>query len=251
MKKAVAANEVPKCHTCNGLVKPDIVFFGEALPSDFILNRTLPAAADLLIIMGTSLTVQPFASLAWLCKEETPRVLINLTRAGNIGSRPDDVVFLGDCDEGVRKLAEELGWLDELEALWAETAPAGAEPKETEQVEPPAPRDRDQRLHDEVERLAEEVEQALHVSTTHDKNLREELREEQDKAQRQEIEKAVKDEKELGPAGETTLRIPVHDENDGAAGQTPQSDVANEGSKSDSQDKGVENKDAKDPPSNL
>ena len=47
-----------------GLVKPDIVFFGESLPERFFqyMNRDF-SQADLLIVMGTSLTVQPFASL--------------------------------------------------------------------------------------------------------------------------------------------------------------------------------------------
>ena len=47
-----------------GLVKPDIVFFGEQLPERF--RRLVPAdfdACDLLLVMGTSLQVQPFASL--------------------------------------------------------------------------------------------------------------------------------------------------------------------------------------------
>ena len=47
-----------------GLVKPDIVFFGEALPPRFseMLRQDMPRC-DLLIVMGTSLAVQPFASL--------------------------------------------------------------------------------------------------------------------------------------------------------------------------------------------
>jgi NAD-dependent SIR2 family protein deacetylase len=45
-------------------VKPDIVFFGESLPDRFweAAESDIPAA-DLLIVMGTSLVVQPFASL--------------------------------------------------------------------------------------------------------------------------------------------------------------------------------------------
>ena len=48
-----------------GLVKPDIVFFGEQLPPRFFrqLQTDLPRC-DLLIVMGTSLAVQPFASRA-------------------------------------------------------------------------------------------------------------------------------------------------------------------------------------------
>ena len=45
-------------------MKPDIVFFGESLPDRFweAAETDFPAA-DLLIVMGTSLVVQPFASL--------------------------------------------------------------------------------------------------------------------------------------------------------------------------------------------
>lgn len=47
-----------------GLVKPDIVFFGESLPARFFQYMPTDfSKADLLIVMGTSLTVQPFASL--------------------------------------------------------------------------------------------------------------------------------------------------------------------------------------------
>lgn len=49
--------EVPKCPTCTGVVKPDIVFFGEELPRHFLKYLTDFPLADLLIIMGTSLEV--------------------------------------------------------------------------------------------------------------------------------------------------------------------------------------------------
>ncbi len=61
---AIFDNSIPTCDSCNSLVKPDIVFFGEALPDRFhrLASRDLPEC-DLLIIMGTSLTVHPFAGL--------------------------------------------------------------------------------------------------------------------------------------------------------------------------------------------
>ena len=73
MKSSISKREVPHCLTpeCDGLVKPDIVFFGEALPEDFHKNRMLPSSADLCIVMGTSLMVQPFASLPSFCSEGT------------------------------------------------------------------------------------------------------------------------------------------------------------------------------------
>ncbi|KAL1956591.1 hypothetical protein VTO42DRAFT_7002 [Malbranchea cinnamomea] len=181
MKEKINANEIPLCLECMGLVKPDIVFFGEALPSDFFLNRTLPATADLCIIMGTSLTVQPFASLPSLCRPDIPRVLINLELAGDVGSRLDDVLILGECDAGVTKLAEALGWKEDLEALWAQTAPATANPKDSEK-RAVSPQNLDERLHAEIEKLTEEVDQVLHISRKHDETLREKLKAQTGKA---------------------------------------------------------------------
>ena len=44
--------------SCGGIVKPDIVFFGEALPKRFFQYFFDFPRADLLIVMGTSLEVQ-------------------------------------------------------------------------------------------------------------------------------------------------------------------------------------------------
>lgn len=93
-------------------------------------------SADLLIVMGTSLTVQPFASLAGMVADSCPRILINLDRVGDFGSRADDVVLLGKCDETVTALCKELGWEEELLRLWKTTETSVSkstddEPKET------------------------------------------------------------------------------------------------------------------------
>ncbi|KAH8661993.1 DHS-like NAD/FAD-binding domain-containing protein, partial [Xylariales sp. PMI_506] len=119
MREHVEKGEPPRCSAgCGGLVKPDIVFFGEQLPEAFFLNRTAPGDADLVLILGTSLSVQPFALLPSMASEGVPRVLFNKERVGDLGTRADDVVYLGDCDSGVRQLADELGWRDELEKSW-------------------------------------------------------------------------------------------------------------------------------------
>lgn len=163
MRTAVHSNTVPHCldTSCDGLVKPDIVFFGEQLPSSFFEARDLPAEADLAIVMGTSLSVHPFASLPQICRDRTPRVLINSEQVGDMGSRPDDVLMLEDCDSGVRKLAEACGWLEELEEIWAATAPAGALERADEQVEPPVKKSRDELLQDEIDKLTRDVEKTL------------------------------------------------------------------------------------------
>ncbi|XP_057243315.1 NAD-dependent protein deacetylase sirtuin-2 isoform X2 [Malurus melanocephalus] len=134
MRERIFSSLVPKCEKCQGLVKPDIVFFGENLPSRFFtLLQSDFEKVDLLIIMGTSLQVQPFASLISRVPTNTPRLLINKEKTGQSdplmslmgfgGMDFDsdkayrDVAWLGDCDSGCLALAELLGWKEELEEV--------------------------------------------------------------------------------------------------------------------------------------
>ncbi|KAK0668548.1 NAD-dependent protein deacetylase hst2-1 [Cercophora samala] len=166
MREFVSRGEVPRCEEegCGGLVKPDIVFFGEQLPKAFFDRKDMAEEADLVLVMGTSLQVHPFAGLVNLAEERVPRVLFNLERVGGMGSQADDVLVLGDCDEGVRKLADELGWREELEEKWRKLVGD----KEAERQLQGAKK-RVEALHDEVAKLAEEVDEVLHLGEKKEK----------------------------------------------------------------------------------
>ena len=57
------AGYVPRCR-CGGAYKPDITFFGESLPEEaFMRSQELAARADVMLVLGTSLTVFPAAGL--------------------------------------------------------------------------------------------------------------------------------------------------------------------------------------------
>lgn len=170
MQDAVRDKEPPHCMTCGGLVKPEIVFFGEQLPSSFIEARGVPAQGDLCIIMGTSLTVYPFAALPSLIPEGIPRVLINKEEAGSIGSRLDDVLLLGDCDEQVRKLAEACGWTTELDTLWKSV---GGTPSETTLASQAGRTD--ESVADELDALTAEIDNALAISEKHGQDTKDDL----------------------------------------------------------------------------
>ena len=53
---------IPKC-SCGGIIKPDVVLYGEQLPASFVVAMDYINKSDLLIVAGTSLTVEPAASL--------------------------------------------------------------------------------------------------------------------------------------------------------------------------------------------
>ena len=137
IKELIFKDEIPTCtkESCKGYVKPDIVFFGEGLPDRFF-NCMMSdfKKCDLLIIMGTSLAVQPFASLVDRVDDTCPRLLLNMEKVGEasdltrVGRREQglkfdapgayrDVAMLGACDDSCRTLADKLGWAGELESL--------------------------------------------------------------------------------------------------------------------------------------
>lgn len=69
-------HELPLCEKCGGLIKPDVVLYGEMLPNCFLDAQYCIQKADTLIVMGTSLLVQPASSLLDLFKGEN-LVIIN------------------------------------------------------------------------------------------------------------------------------------------------------------------------------
>ncbi|CAD7697655.1 unnamed protein product [Ostreobium quekettii] len=133
MKGDLEKGNVSKCSSCGAYAKPDIVFFGEALPPRFFMlaGSDMPKCS-LLIILGTSLVVHPFASLVDEVGSEVPRLLINNEIVGeSVGldfgaENYRDAKILGSCDDGVFQLAELLGWKEELDALIEEGAKEAA-----------------------------------------------------------------------------------------------------------------------------
>lgn len=73
---------VPRCQSCGGMIKPDVVLYEEALdPQNLDLAVYHISQADLLIVGGTSLVVYPAASLLNYF-EGRHLVLINKTATG-------------------------------------------------------------------------------------------------------------------------------------------------------------------------
>jgi NAD-dependent deacetylase len=60
------AGSVPRCPACGALLRPDVVWFGEPLDPGMLEDAFLAAeTCDALICIGTSLEVEPAASLPW------------------------------------------------------------------------------------------------------------------------------------------------------------------------------------------
>ncbi len=70
------APSIPTCDNCGSIIKPDVVLYGELLPDCYNNAQMAITKADLLIVAGTSLLVQPASSLVNLFKGKN-LVIIN------------------------------------------------------------------------------------------------------------------------------------------------------------------------------
>ena len=93
---------------CGGVLKPDIVYFGELLP-DEALQRAVSAAqdAEVFLVVGSTLQVQPVASLAAVAADSGAELVIvndQATPYDDLASR----VIRDRIDEAVPALVTEL-----------------------------------------------------------------------------------------------------------------------------------------------
>lgn len=73
------SGRAPTC-SCGGVLKPDVVFYGEGLPErEYAGAQRAMWNAEALFIVGTSLAVYPAAGLPRECPADAPFVVLNLT----------------------------------------------------------------------------------------------------------------------------------------------------------------------------
>jgi NAD-dependent deacetylase len=81
LRKMQEGVEVPDCPECQGILKPDAVFFGEALPQETLREAIRRAQeCDLLIVIGSTLVIYPAAYIPTYAREAGAKLaIINLT----------------------------------------------------------------------------------------------------------------------------------------------------------------------------
>ncbi len=104
----VRKNEIPRCKKCGGIIKPDITFFGEALPAR-ALKRAFDAGgkSDLILVLGSSLVVQPAALIPLETVKSGGRMVIVNDMATPLDSHAWQRYF--DLESFCVELSRELG----------------------------------------------------------------------------------------------------------------------------------------------
>jgi NAD-dependent deacetylase len=107
-----ATGEVPACARCQGILKPDVVFFGESLPPQTLKDATYAASnCDLLVVIGSSLVVYPAAYIPLYAKDGGAKlVIINKTETSYDADA--DVVIHAGAGEVMEGIVAALKKLD-------------------------------------------------------------------------------------------------------------------------------------------
>ncbi len=101
IEKKVMEGEIPHKCRCRGIIRPDVVLFGDMLPGCFYESTKRVEEAELLIVLGSSLSVSPVNHLADLCKK---LIIINLGET--CYDKKGDIIIRENISSALEKIME-------------------------------------------------------------------------------------------------------------------------------------------------
>lgn len=101
IQEVIIMGNIPHCPKCQGILKPDVILFGEQLPYKQVqLANDAARKCDLMIIIGSSLEVYPACDLPILAHRNNAKIIIinlqptHLDKIANIIIRDDVAITL-------------------------------------------------------------------------------------------------------------------------------------------------------------
>jgi len=101
---------LPRCAACGGLLRPDVVWFGEAIPAEPMLSAAAAAEdCDTFLSIGTSSLVYPAAGLAEVALRRRATVIEINPNATDLSPHAD-LVLRGPSGRVLPVLLQRMGW---------------------------------------------------------------------------------------------------------------------------------------------
>ncbi len=100
---------IPPLCDCGGIYRPEVVFFGEIIPPEHLWrSRQLASDCDLMLVIGTSATVQPAALMPHIAKESGSKVIEINPEETPLTESISDYLILGKAGEVMSSIITEL-----------------------------------------------------------------------------------------------------------------------------------------------
>ena len=89
--RRVDISAIPPCCDCGGILRPNVVFFGEMIPQEALWrSRQVATDCDVMLVIGTSAVVQPAALMPVVAKESGAKI---------IEINPESTLLTGDISD--------------------------------------------------------------------------------------------------------------------------------------------------------
>lgn len=105
IEEFLAEGQVPRC-TCGGVMKPNVILFGEQLPLNALTAaRQDTRACDLMLVIGSSLTVEPVSDLPLMALGHGAKLIIVNYQPTHLDERAD-VLIHADLADAMPRIAD-------------------------------------------------------------------------------------------------------------------------------------------------
>lgn len=99
----------PRCEKCKGLIKPDFIFFGEAIPQDaYQISVELAKGSDVFLVIGTTGEVMPANHIPVLAKQNGAKIIEVNPEHSKFTYNITDIYLQGKAGEVLDLLAKEM-----------------------------------------------------------------------------------------------------------------------------------------------
>ena len=99
----------PRCSRCSSLLKPDVVFFGEAIPWEAqVTSLKESKSCNVVLVIGTSAVVYPAASIPYTAKERGATIIEINKESTPLTHQISDYFICGSAGEIVPAIVEEV-----------------------------------------------------------------------------------------------------------------------------------------------
>ena len=108
--------EIPPRCQCGGIYRPDCILFGEAIPfQDLMRSQQISAECDLMLVIGTSATVQPAGAMPVIAKQHHALVIEINPEPTPLTRDVSDYIVQGKAGEVMRRIVKEVERIRDLQ----------------------------------------------------------------------------------------------------------------------------------------